>query len=132
MSGTTWIRIGAILGGLGVVAGAFGAHGLEGKISARNLGIFETAARYQMYHAPAIIAVGLLLAIGRSSGFLKASGWLFAVGTVVFSGSLYALALTDQRWLGAITPFGGLAQILGWFALAIGASGPRKSSGVEA
>jgi uncharacterized membrane protein YgdD (TMEM256/DUF423 family) len=123
MSGWIWIRIGAILGGLAVAAGAFGAHGLRDRLDARNLEIFETASRYQMYHALALVAVGLLAAPGdvRSTS-IQVAGWGFLIGTIVFSGSLYALALTDQRWLGAITPIGGVAFLVGWVALAAASS----------
>src|SRR4051794_19289408 len=121
MSGTAWIRIGAVLGGLGVIAGAFGAHGLEGKLDSRGLEVFETAAKYQMYHAPALLAVGLLMLLGRGGASVNLAGWSFLLGTLIFSGTLYALALTGIRWLGAITPIGGLALIVGWFALAVAA-----------
>ena len=120
MTGMTWIRVGAVLGGLGVIAGAFGAHGLEGKLDSKGLEVFETAAKYQMYHAPAIIAVGLLMLMGRGGWTLNLAGWSFTIGVLIFSGTLYALALTGIRWLGAITPIGGLALIAGWFALAFG------------
>ena len=131
MSGTTWIRIGAVLGGLGVIAGAFGAHGLEGKIDSRGLEVFETAAKYQMYHAPALLAVGLLMLMGRGGTALNLAGWSFLLGTLIFSGTLYALALTGIRWLGAITPIGGLALIVGWFALAVAAGSSGKPTGLE-
>ena len=121
MSGTTWIRIGAVLGGLAVAAGAFGAHGLKEKIDSRSLEVFETAARYQMYHALAILAVGLLATLGRPVASLNLAGWSFLVGTLIFSGTLYGLSTSGLKWLGAITPIGGVALIVGWFALAIGA-----------
>jgi uncharacterized membrane protein YgdD (TMEM256/DUF423 family) len=131
MSGMTWIRVGAVIGGLGVIAGAFGAHGLEGKLDSRGFEVFETAARYQMYHAPALLAVGLLAMIGRRGTALNIAGWSFTLGVLIFSGTLYALAFTGIRWLGMITPIGGLALIAGWFALAI-ASGPTvKGMGEE-
>ena len=131
MSGTTWIRIGAILGGLGVIAGAFGSHGLEGKLDSRGLEVFETAAKYQMYHAPALLAVGILAMMGRGGTALNLAGWSFLLGTLIFSGTLYALALTGIRWLGAITPIGGVALIVGWFALAVAAGPAGKSTGLE-
>jgi uncharacterized membrane protein YgdD (TMEM256/DUF423 family) len=123
MSGMTWIRVGAVLGGLGVIAGAFGAHGLEGKLDSKGFEVFETAAKYQMYHAPALLAVGLLAMAGRKRAALNFAGWSFLIGVLIFSGTLYALAFTGIRWLGAITPIGGLALIAGWFALAF-AGGP--------
>ncbi len=123
MSGMTWIRVGAVLGGLGVIAGAFGAHGLKGTLDSRAMEVFETAAKYQMYHAPALLAVGLLAMFGRGGAALNIAGWSFLLGVLIFSGTLYALAFTGIRWLGMITPIGGVALIVGWFALAF-ASGP--------
>ncbi|HEX8905540.1 MAG TPA: DUF423 domain-containing protein [Longimicrobiaceae bacterium] len=120
MDRTFW-RLGAIFGFLGVAAGAFGAHALRSRLSADLLAVFETGARYQMYHALALLAVAL--AAGRApSRALRAAGWLFTAGIVVFSGSLYALALTGVRVLGAITPLGGLCFLAGWIALALGAA----------
>jgi uncharacterized membrane protein YgdD (TMEM256/DUF423 family) len=117
-----FITVAAILGGLSVAAGAFASHALREKISERSLEIFETAARYQMYHALALFLVALL--ISRSEfpqPTLIASGWLFIVGIAIFSGSLYALSLTGVKFLGAITPLGGVAFLAGWGALAIAA-----------
>lgn len=108
--------IGALSGFLGVAAGAFGAHALRGRLGADDLAIFETAARYQMYHALALLAVAW--AADRWPGPATTSaGWLFAGGTLVFSGSLYLLVLSGARWLGAVTPLGGLALLAGWLAL---------------
>ena len=112
--------VGAIAGAVGVALGAFGAHGLKTRVSAEMLAIFETGVRYQMYHALALLAVGWA-ATRWPGGWLTASGWLFFVGILVFSGSLYVMTFTGARWLGAITPLGGLAFILGWLALAVGA-----------
>jgi uncharacterized membrane protein YgdD (TMEM256/DUF423 family) len=131
MNGMVWIRVGAIIGGLGVIAGAFGAHGLKGTLDSHALEVFETAARYQMYHAPALLAVGLLALTGRRGMALSVSGWMFLVGILIFSGTLYALAFTGIRWLGMITPIGGLALIVGWFALASTAGQASKKSVVE-
>jgi uncharacterized membrane protein YgdD (TMEM256/DUF423 family) len=104
---------------LAVAAGAFGAHALRERLPADRLTIFETAARYQMYHALALLAVAW--AVTRWPGSpARAAGWCFIAGTVLFSGSLYLLAATGTRWLGAITPFGGLLFLLGWAALLIG------------
>ena len=116
MNGSFWVRLGALSAFLSVAAGAFGAHALKAKLSAEGLAVFETGARYQMYHALALIAVGLL-ARGRS--LVDVAGWSFLIGTILFSGSLYALALTGERKLGMITPLGGLAFLVGWLALAI-------------
>jgi len=111
----TFVALGALLGGLAVVAGAFGAHGLRDRLAPDLLAVFETAARYEMYHALALVLVGLIAP--RVPAAVPA-GWCFVAGTLIFSGSLYALALTGQRWLGAITPFGGVAFIAGWALLA--------------
>ncbi|MBW4447964.1 MAG: DUF423 domain-containing protein [Spirirestis rafaelensis WJT71-NPBG6] len=119
-----FLSIGAILGGLSVAGGAFASHALREKISERSLEIFETAARYQMYHALALLLVALLLTIYQESPppSLLASGWLFIIGITLFSGSLYALSLTNVKILGAIAPLGGAAFIAGWGALAFAAS----------
>jgi uncharacterized membrane protein YgdD (TMEM256/DUF423 family) len=110
-----------ILGGLfaflGVALGAFGAHGLEGRLPASDLAIFETAVRYQMYHALALVLVGILMVRG-GPGSTAAAGWAFVVGILLFSGSLYLMLLTGQRWLGAVTPLGGVSFLIGWAALA--------------
>jgi len=108
------VAAGAINAGLAVAAGAFAAHGLRERLEARALEIFETGARYQMYHALAMI----LCAVIATSG-ARTAGWIFQAGIAVFSGSLYALALTDVKILGAITPLGGLAFLAGWAWLAI-------------
>ena len=114
--------IAAILGGLSVAAGAFASHALREKLSERALQIFETAARYQMYHAIALLLVALLLSRTESSQpTLVAAGWAFIIGVFMFSGSLYALSLTDIKVLGAITPLGGAAFLAGWVSLAIAA-----------
>lgn len=110
---------GGLFGGLAVIAGAFGAHALRGRLSAGFLSAFEAGVRYQMYHALALLAVALLLE-RRPSGALRASGWCFVGGTLVFSGSLYLLALTGIGWWGAVTPLGGVALIVGWGLLAYG------------
>jgi uncharacterized membrane protein YgdD (TMEM256/DUF423 family) len=109
--------IGAISAFIGVAAGAFGAHGLKGRLDADMLATFEVGVRYQMYHAFALIAAAW--AAARWPGALPvAAGWLFLAGTIIFSGSLYLLSLTGHRWLGAITPVGGLAFLAGWLCLA--------------
>ena len=109
--------LGGLAGALAVAAGAFGAHALRGRLAPRDLEIFETAARYQLYHALALLAVAWAMGCNRQWGV--AAGWLLAGGVVVFSGSLYALVLTGQRWLGAVTPLGGVALILGWVCLGV-------------
>lgn len=111
---------GALLAMIGVAAGAFGAHALKTRLNAEMLIIFETGARYQMYHALALLIVAW--AQTRWPGALtNLSGWLFIIGIILFSGSLYLLSLTEQKWLGAITPLGGLAFLAGWLCLAVAA-----------
>jgi uncharacterized membrane protein YgdD (TMEM256/DUF423 family) len=123
------VAIGALLAMLAVAAGAFAAHGLKTILDSYQLGIFETAARYQMYHAIALLAVGAIASRpGYSARWLKLSSLAFMLGIVLFSGSLYALALTGIGMLGAVTPLGGLAFILGWLALAIAALGPARDA----
>jgi uncharacterized membrane protein YgdD (TMEM256/DUF423 family) len=111
-----WI-LGSLFALLAVAAGAFGAHALRARLSAPDLAIFETGVRYQMYHALALLAVAMLLSRTPHSPGV-AAGWLFTAGIVIFSGSLYILVLSGQRWLGAITPIGGVAFLAGWAVLA--------------
>jgi uncharacterized membrane protein YgdD (TMEM256/DUF423 family) len=116
----TFMLIGAVAAFLGVAFGAFGAHGLRARISPEMLAVFETGVRYQMYHSLAILIVAGAMA--RMDGWLiKSAGWLFTAGIVVFSGSLYLLALTGATVLGAITPIGGLAFLAGWACLIVAA-----------
>ena len=106
-----------ISGGLGVALGAFGAHGLRGKVEERLLETFQTAVQYQMIHALALLIVAtMMLQSGRNLTLDIAAG-AFVVGILLFSGSLYGLVLTDMRWLGPVTPLGGLCFIVGWAAL---------------
>jgi uncharacterized membrane protein YgdD (TMEM256/DUF423 family) len=113
-----FVFMGALSGAVGIGAGAFGAHALRGRIEPRMLEVFETGARYQMYHAVALVCVAWVWS--RWPGSLaQASGWLFVAGTLLFSGSLYALALTGIGALGAITPLGGVCFIAGWLCLAL-------------
>lgn len=112
--------IGALMGLVGVGLGAFGAHGLRGRLSPEMLAVFETAVRYEMYHALALLATAMLLTRVDGRAMLVA-GWSFVAGILLFSGSLYALALTGVTTLGAITPIGGLAFLIGWAALATAA-----------
>jgi uncharacterized membrane protein YgdD (TMEM256/DUF423 family) len=117
-----FISLAALSGCLAVAFGAFGAHALKDRLSGDMLQVFQTGVSYQMYHALALLAVGVLLARFSSQGstLLSAAGWLFVAGSVLFSGSLYLLSLTGTTWLGAITPLGGVAFLLGWLALAVG------------
>ena len=117
-----FISLAAIFGGSSVAAGAFASHALKEKLSERALEIFEVGARYQMYHALALLLVAILLGQSQTpTTSLIASGWLFIIGVFIFSGSLYALSLSDIKILGAITPLGGVAFIAGWGALLIAA-----------
>ena len=112
-----------IAGGSGVVLGAFAAHGLKNHLDANLLNVFEVGVRYQMMHALALLAVSVSSAPRwiEGSGWFAAAGWSWIMGMLVFSGSLYLLALTGIRWLGAITPVGGVALILGWVLLGVAA-----------
>src|SRR5258707_10042083 len=111
-----FLLIGAVSGFLAVALGAFGAHALRDRLTAEMLDVFKTGVNYQMYHALALLAVGILLARLSIDGspWLSAAGWLFVVGSVLFSGSLYLLSLSGTTWLGAVTPLGGVAFLLGW------------------
>ncbi len=112
------MALGAAVAGLAVAAGAFGAHALRARLSPEELLVFETAARYQMYHGLALIAAGLVA--DRWPGPLaSAAGWCFLAGVLLFSGSLYGLTLSGVRMLGAVTPIGGLAFLAGWGCLAM-------------
>jgi len=118
----TFLAIAAIAGGLAVAAGAFGSHALAERLPPERLSAFETGARYLMFHALALL--GIALAFGRwpsAAGWLLASGWCFVAGMLLFSGSLFMLTLTGVRWLGAITPLGGVAFLLGWGCLLVAA-----------
>ena len=132
MSPAFWLRVGAVWGFLAISIGAFGAHGLKehfaaaaaesGSLPAERLEAnFHTAAQYHMYCALALLAVGILAHLCRGGAALHAAGWLFLIGSLIFSGSLYILAITGFRWLGAITPLGGVAMIAAWVALAVAA-----------
>ncbi len=115
-----FFMLGALSAFMGVAAGAFGAHVLKTRISTEMLQVFEVGVRYQMYHAFALIATAWALTKWPSS-IVITGGWLFVIGTVLFSGNLYLLSLSGVRWLGAITPLGGLAFLAGWICLALGA-----------
>ncbi|MFN0158801.1 MAG: DUF423 domain-containing protein [Bacteroidota bacterium] len=116
-SSLRFVVIGAISAAIGVTAGAFGAHGLKSVLSTEMLSVYETAVRYQMYHAFGLIVAGLL---PSTSAWTNRAGMLFVAGTILFSGSLYVLTLTGMKWLGAITPIGGICFILGWVCIVIG------------
>ena len=115
----TFLLIGALAGFVGVMFGAFGAHALRNRLSPDMLAVFETGVRYQMYHAFALLVVAV--AAARFDGWLvRAAGWAFSAGIVLFSGSLYLLALGAPRAFGLVTPFGGVSFIAAWVTLAIG------------
>jgi len=126
--GRTFLLVGSILGFLTVALGAFGAHALKQSIPADSLAVFQTGVQYQGLHALALLAVGTLLYVLPQPGKLKTVGWLFTAGVVIFSGSLYALAITDKKWLGAITPLGGLCFLIGWGLLIWSAASLREYS----
>lgn len=115
----TLLVIGSIFGFIGVIMGAFGAHTLRDSLTPEALNVLQTGVRYQMYHAFALIVAGWALDKYERREFVK-SGWAFVAGIALFSGSLYIVGLTDARWLGLITPLGGLAFLTGWFYLAKG------------
>jgi uncharacterized membrane protein YgdD (TMEM256/DUF423 family) len=120
-----WVLIGATLAGLGVAAGAFGAHALAGHVTPDRIEVFAAGARYQLAHGLALLFVGLASARSPDLRWTVA-GWLFTVGSVVFAGSLYLLVLTDTPWLGAVTPLGGACFLAGWVAVIAAAA--RSSS----
>ncbi len=128
MARTFWI-LGCTFGLIAVGAGAFGAHALRARLTPDLLAVWETAARYQMYHALALLAVAMAASRWPGGGW-AAPGWLFTGGIVIFSGSLYVLALSGVRWLGAVTPLGGVALLAAWALLAL--AGARALSAVPA
>ena len=114
----TWLIIGALLAGLSVLVGAFGAHGLKSRVTPLDLGIFETGVKYQMYHSLGLILIGIIGFFFRHDILIIPAILLF-FGTIIFSGSLYLIVLTNLRWLGAVTPIGGIFLILGWIFLSV-------------
>ncbi|CAN5724581.1 DUF423 domain-containing protein [soil metagenome] len=114
----TFVILGAAMAAVAVAAGAFGAHALAARLTPERLATWETAARYHMYHSLALVFVGLAAARWQQAPLLTVAGWLFTAGIVIFGGTVYALALGAPRWLGAVTPLGGLAFIIGWIAFA--------------
>jgi len=115
-----YLALGCINAMLVVIIGAFGAHGLKARLTVENMAIFQTGVQYHFYHAVGLILVGLIAWHIPDSPYLRWSAWLMLMGIVLFSGSLYALSITNDRWLGMITPFGGTAFILAWLLLIIG------------
>ncbi len=114
-----FLFLGAINAFLSVALGAFGAHALRGRLTPEMLDIYHTSVQYQIFHAIGLIVIGILALHFPNSGLLRWSGWLMFFGIVVFSGSLYVLAVTGVTWLGAITPIGGTAFLVSWLLLAI-------------
>ncbi len=115
-----FVSLGSLFALLAVIIGAFGAHGLKTRLSVEMLALYQTGVQYHFYHALGLVLVGLALVHLPDSTSLRVSGWLMGAGIVLFSGSLYALALSGEKWLGAVAPLGGTAFIASWAALAWG------------
>ncbi|MEJ2266701.1 MAG: DUF423 domain-containing protein [Anaerolineales bacterium] len=113
-----FVLLGGLSGGISVALGAFGAHALQSRLTPERLETFETGVRYQIYHALALLGAAFAAMQWPGSSLALVAGWAFVAGMLLFSGSLYLLVLTGKRWWGAITPFGGLAFIVGWLCLA--------------
>ncbi len=113
-----FISLASISGMLAVAFGAFGAHALKNRLDDYALGVYQTAVQYHFYHSLALLAVGVIALSQPHGALLRSSGWLFLLGIIVFSGSLYLLSISGIRWLGAVTPLGGLAFIAAWGCLA--------------
>ncbi len=116
-----FVFLGGVNGFLAVALGAFGAHGLKARVGPEMLEVYQTGVQYHTTHALALIAVGIAAHWAPDSRYLKGAGWLFLVGIILFSGSLYLLSVTGDRWLGTITPVGGGFFLIGWLALSIAA-----------
>jgi uncharacterized membrane protein YgdD (TMEM256/DUF423 family) len=114
-----FLILGGINAALVVMLGAFGAHGLKAKLTAEMLAVFQTGVHYHLFHALGLLAVGLVATQIADSIWLKWSGWLMLVGIILFSGSLYVLSVSGLRWLGMVTPFGGVAFITAWIVFVI-------------
>jgi uncharacterized membrane protein YgdD (TMEM256/DUF423 family) len=113
-----FITLASLSAMLAVAFGAFGAHALKGRLDDYAMGVFHTAVQYHFYHSLALLAVGILAVSQPQTTLLKTSGWMFFIGILIFSGSLYLLSISGVRWLGAITPLGGVAFLAGWACLA--------------
>jgi uncharacterized membrane protein YgdD (TMEM256/DUF423 family) len=120
LSAKIFLVLGSLNAMLAVILGAFGAHGLKGRIAENMLAVYQTGVQYHFYHALGLIVVGLIVMQTLPSIWFKSAGWLMLAGILLFSGSLYMLSVTQLRWLGAITPFGGTAFIFAWLALFVG------------
>lgn len=124
MKFTLW---GAVFAFLSVILGAFAAHVLNGHISTEQMNVFQTGVQYQMFHAIALIGVGILVHLGFNGKFMHAAGWLFIVGIILFSGSLYALSMMRMTTIGFLTPLGGFSFLIGWICFVVAvASSKRK------
>ncbi len=119
-SAKIFLALGGVYAALAVAVGAFGAHGLGDRLTIESLAVYQTGVQYHFWHALGLLAVGLLCRQLPESAWLRSAGWLLAAGVVLFSGSLYALALGAPRSLGIVTPFGGVAFMLGWVAMVVG------------
>ena len=115
-----FLTLGCINIMLVVIIGAFGSHGLKARLSVENMAVFQTGVQYHFYHAVGLILLGLIALQIPISPYLRWSAWLMLMGIVLFSGSLYTLSITNIRWLGMFTPFGGMAFILAWLILTVG------------
>ena len=115
-----FLALGCINALLVVLIGAFGAHALKARLTVENMAVFQTGVQYHFYHAVGLILLGLIALQIPITPYLRWSGWLMLVGIILFSGSLYALSITNIRWLGMITPLGGTAFIIAWLLLTIG------------
>jgi len=118
--GRTLIMIAALSGLFAVLLGAFGAHGLKARLTPEMMAIYQTGVQYHFYHTLTLLICGFLIHSGMDNTAMRISAYAFIIGIVIFSGSLYLLAITDVRWLGAVTPIGGLAFIVGWASLFVG------------
>ena len=117
-----FVIVGAVFALFSIALGAFGAHALKSRVSKEMLGVYEKGVRYEMYHSLALIFVGILLRVGVNSQTIYVAGWLFAIGIVCFSGSLYFLSISGKKSIGVITPLGGLCFLAGWVLIVIGAA----------
>ena len=124
----TFLLLGSVFAFLAVALGAFGAHALKKSLTADQLAIYQTGVQYQAIHALALLIVGILAIVLKEPGKLKIAGWLFAIGIAIFSGSLYALAISGEKWLGAITPLGGVCFLVGWGCVIWSAASLREYS----
>ena len=114
-----FLVLGGVNAALVVILGAFGAHGLKSRISGDMMAVYHTATLYHAIHALGLIAIGLVAAWVPDSGYLKSAGWTMLAGIVLFSGSLYVLSVTGARWIGAITPIGGMAFVIAWILFCV-------------